>query len=102
MSSSRRVCLDINSPGFQHGWFSLSKEEAEELRGSLRLIHHMTWDQVYHSKGLHWEAIGGTEGWSGQKLYSIRITRKFRAIVTREKDFMRFLSVHPDHDSAYH
>ena len=38
---------------------------------------------------------------SGGAVASIRITEKFRARVTRDGVFMRFISLHPDHDSAY-
>jgi len=38
----------------------------------------------------------------GDTIASIRVSDKFRARVTRDGVFMRFISLHPDHDSAYH
>lgn len=96
-----RVRLDLNNPVFQKDWFSLPKEEAERLRSALKQIAQMTWDQVYQSKGLHWEEILSKPGPHEQKMYTIRITDKFRAVVYRDQDFIRFLTLHPDHDSAY-
>lgn len=101
MAPFTRARLDLNNPIFQKDWFSLPKEEAERFRSSLKQISQMTWDQVYQSKGLHWEEVTSKLGPNGQKLYTIRITDKFRAVVTRDQDFMRFLTLHPDHDSAY-
>jgi hypothetical protein len=34
-------------------------------------------------------------------VYSIRITQARRAMACREGDFMRFLTIEPDHDSTY-
>lgn len=101
MTFSGTVRLDLNNPVFQKDWLALPKQEAEELRGTLRLISQMSWEQVFRSKGLNWEEIKSRPGPHGQKLYSIRITKKCRAVVHREGDFMRFLTLHSDHDSAY-
>jgi len=38
----------------------------------------------------------------GSSLYSPRVTRKMRATVRREGEYLEFLTFHPDHDSAYH
>lgn len=102
MASPPRVRLDLNNPVFQKDWLALPRDKAEEFRSSLQLLAQMTWEQVYRSKGLHWEEIISKTGPNEQKLYSIRITQKFRAVVYREQDFMRFLTLHPDHNSAYH
>lgn len=31
----------------------------------------------------------------------VRLTQKIRALAYRDGEFMRFISLHPDHDSAY-
>lgn len=71
-------------------------------------INEMTWQQVYATsskgkakRGLNWEALPNQRTASGGTVASIRITDKFRARVTRDGVFMRFISLHPDHDSAY-
>ena len=96
-----RVQLDLNNPEFQQEWFSLEREEAMSVLATLRKIHVLDWQQLYRDKGLHWEAINSRSGPAGKRLYSLRITRSMRAVAYREGDFLRFLSLHPDHDSAY-
>jgi hypothetical protein len=45
--------------------------------------------------------IRSKKGKQGEKLYSLRITQKCRAVAIREGDYLRLLSLHSDHDSAY-
>ena len=97
-----RVLLDLNNPVFQEGWFSLEKEEALAVLATLRKIHGMDWAELYRDRGLRWEAILSRSGPSGQRIYSLRVTRKMRAVAYRDGDFFRFLTLHPDHDSACH
>lgn len=66
----------------------------------LRRLRGMAWSDVYRSPGLRWEKIGRT-GPNGEPLYSLRVTRKVRAVGFRQGDFLRLVSLHPDHDSAY-
>ncbi len=61
----------------------------------------MNWNQIFNNKGLKWEKIHSMTTPASRPLYSIRLSKKFRAVVCREKDFMVFISLHPDHDSAY-
>ncbi|MBY0384103.1 hypothetical protein K2X05_03000, partial [bacterium] len=74
---------------------------------SIKKIEKMTWDQIYKTssknqrRGLNWEPIQGQSTASGKTIASIRISQKFRARVCRDGKFMRFISLHPDHDSAY-
>jgi hypothetical protein len=96
-----RVLLDLNNPEFQQEWFALEREEAMSVLATLRKIHVLDLEQLYRDKGLHWEAINSRSGPAGKRLYSLRITRSVRAVAYRDGDFLRFLSLHPDHDSAY-
>ena len=52
-------------------------------------------------RGLNWEVLPNQKTASGGIIASIRITDKFRVRVTRDAVFMRFISLHPDNDSAY-
>ncbi len=61
----------------------------------------MTWEQLYKDQGLKWELIHFKKGKQGEKLYSLRVTQKCRAVAIREGDYLRLLSLHSDHDSAY-
>src|SRR5271154_3534843 len=96
-----RVLLDLNNPVFQEGWLALERGEALAVLATLRKIHQMEWQQFYRDRGLRWEAILSRQGPGGERIYSLRVTRRVRAIAYREKDFLRLLSLHPDHDSAY-
>ncbi len=96
-----RVLLDLNNPVFQQEWFALERDEAMSVLATLRKIRLLDWDQLYRDKGLHWEAISSRSGPASKRLYSLRITRIMRAVAYREGDFLRFLSLHADHDSAY-
>ncbi len=101
MSASGTVHLDLNSPTFQEQLFSLSKDQQHGVLLTLRKISEMTWIQVYRDSGLRWEAIQSKIGTGQEKLYSIRMGRAFRALCYREGDWLRLVSLHPDHDSAY-
>jgi hypothetical protein len=96
------VLLDLNSPVFQRDLFALEKREQVALLSTLKRIRAMTWRQVYADSGLKWEAIHSRLGPGGQRLYSLRVSQSFRAVAYRDGDWLRLLSLHPDHDSAYH
>jgi len=102
MSESRdRVQLDLNNPVFQRQWFALPKEAQAGVLGTLHKLSDMTWNQLYQDRGLRWEAIQSRTGPHGGRLYSFRISRGFRGLAYRDGPWMRLLSLHPDHDSAY-
>jgi hypothetical protein len=96
-----RVLVDLNNPVFQEVWFALGREEAFAVLATLRKIHQLEWDQLYRDRGLRWEAILSRRGPGGQRIYSLRLTERMRAVAYRDGNFLRFLSLHPDHDSAY-
>ena len=96
-----RVRLDLNNPHFQRQLFELEKVEQRAVFSSLRKILSMTWSQVYEDPGLRWEAILSKKGPHGDRIYSLRLGRAFRAVAYRQEDWLRLLSLHPDHDSAY-
>ena len=95
------VLLDLNNPAFQESWFALEREEALAVLAILRKIQKMEWQQLYRDRGLRWETILSRVGPGGVRIYSLRVTRKVRAVAYRERDFLRLLSIHADHDSAY-
>ena len=94
------IRLDLNNPVFQAQLLDLNKQEAWAVLKTLRLLQRMSWEQIQVSKGLHWELIQSKQGASGERLYSLRISRTCRAVAFREGDWLRLLSLHPDHDSA--
>jgi hypothetical protein len=98
---SGAVRLDLNSDEFQRVLFSLQKAEAFSVLATLRKLSRMSWEQVYRDPGLRWEAIASKVGPAGGRLYSLRIGKGFRAVAYRQDDWLRILSLHPGHKSAY-
>jgi hypothetical protein len=96
-----KVRLDLNNPEFQKEWFGLQKEEFISTKKTLQKLSLMDWNQVYHDRGLKWEKIQSIKTEKGRELYTIRLSKKFRAAVYRHDVFMVFVSLHPDHNSAY-
>ena len=99
--SHQPVRLDLNNPVFQRQLFKLSKNEQRNILNTLRKLADMTWQQVYIDHGLKWEAILSKKGPGGEKLYSFRTGSGFRVVAYRDGLWLRILSLHPDHDSAY-
>jgi hypothetical protein len=56
---------------------------------------------LYRHAGFNWEAIRHIRTRDGAVAYSLRLSQKIRAIAYREGDFLRLISLHPDHGSAY-
>jgi len=94
--------LDLNNPVFQRQLFNLSKNNQRNILNTLRKLANMTWQQVYSDYGLKWEIILSQKGPAGNKLYSFRVGKGFRGVAYRDSLWLRILSLHPDHDSAYH
>ena len=93
---SERIRLDLNFPEFQAQLFDLDKEELKLLFKALKKLSVMTWKEIHADKGLKWEEIKSDKG-----SYSIRLSSKYRAVVTRVGNVMCFKALHPDHDDAY-
>lgn len=95
------IRLDLNNREFQRQWFSLEKEERMAVLQSCVKVARLDWETLYRDKGFHWELIQSRRGADGSRLCSIRITKKMRAVVRRSGEFLEFLTLHVDHDSAY-
>jgi hypothetical protein len=96
------VRLDLNNPVFQAQLFGLQKPERNAAIDTLRKIRLLTWDQLYRDKGLKWEKIISVKPPPDiDAIYSLRITQSRRCTAYRDGDFMRLLTVAPDHDSTY-
>jgi len=93
--------IDLNFPPFQQDLFSLDKTQLAAFVKSVKKINKMDLRQVRQSSGLNLEKIKNLKTSNGKTLYSIRMTKSFRAVICIEDDFIRFISLHPDHDSAY-
>ena len=96
------VRLDLNNPVFQEHLFGLQKPERNVAMDTLRKIRLLSWDQLYRDKGLKWEQIISVKPPPGiDAIYSLRITQSRRCTAYRDGDFMRLLTVAPDHGSTY-
>src|SRR5665647_729024 len=96
------VRLDLNNPVFQANLLDLQKPERNAALDALKKIRQLTWSELYRDTGLKWEKIGSIKPPPGvDAIYSLRITQSRRATAYRDGDFIRLLSVSPDHDSTY-
>lgn len=101
VAGNRRLRLDLNSPEFQLVFFRLPVAELKQVAASLGRLCELDWNTLYRHTGYHWEPIAHLTGPGGAKVYSLRLSQKIRAIGYRDDDFLRLISLHPDHDSAY-
>lgn len=96
------VRLDLNNPVFQAHLLTLQKPERHAALETLNKLRQMTWRQVYQDNGLKWEKIMSVKPPAGvDAIYSLRISQARRATAYREGDFVRFLTIAPDHDATY-
>ncbi len=95
------IRLDLNNPVFQEQWFSLEKQDRIAVLNCCSKLAEREWDAIYRDKGSRWDLIQSRTGPEKERLYSIRITQKIRAVVKRSGDFLEFLTLHVDHDSTY-
>ena len=96
------VQLDLNNEVFQENWLGLDKQERNRVTDTLRKLRQLSWDQVYRDQGLKWEKITSIRPPKGiDAIYTLRITQSRRATAYRDGNFMRLLSIAPDHGAAY-
>ena len=96
-----RVRLDLNSPEFQEVFFRLETAELKQVVASLRRLSELDWAAIHRHTGFQWEAVKHLKAPNGAGVYSLRLSQKVRALAFRDGHFLRFVSLHPDHDSAY-
>ena len=96
------IRLDLNNPVFQENLFGLQKPELNAAIDTLRKIRLLSWGQLYRDNGLKWEKVVSAKPPKGvDAIYSLKITQSRRCTAYRDGDFMRLLTVAPDHDSTY-
>ena len=94
------IALDLNNPEFQANLLALQKNEAWVALKTLRLLQTMDWQQLVLIERPRRELIQSRQGPQGQRLFSLRVSRSCRAVAWLDGDWLRLLSLHPDHDSA--
>jgi hypothetical protein len=96
------IRLDLNNLVFQENLLSLQKSERHAALDTLNKIRQLTWNQLYRDNGLKWEKVVGVKPPTGvAAIYSLRVTQSRRATAFRDGDFIRLLTIAPDHDSTY-
>jgi hypothetical protein len=96
------IRLDLNNPVFQEQLLTLQKLERHAALDTLNKIRQLTWNQLYRDPGIKWEKITSIKPPFGiDAIYSLRISRSRRATAHRDGEFMRLLTIAPDHDAAY-
>lgn len=100
-AAGSRVRLDLNSPELQDVFFRLEVVDLKQVVASLRRLRELDWNTLYRHTGFQWELIEHLKAPNGAKVYSLRLSQRIRAIGFRDGDFLRLISLHPDHDSAY-
>ena len=91
-----KVLLDLNVPNFQSDLFALDASEAKKVFKTLKKLRGLTWNEVFRDRGLNWEKVKSMPG-----KYTIRLSQSYHAVATREGGWMRFVTLHQDHDGAY-
>jgi len=102
------VLVDASYPRFTTALANLRENDQEAILDTIGKIQKMTWDDVYKSssktpgqkRGINYEPIDQQTA-SGRRIATIRASGKIRIRVCRDEQFMRFISIHVDHDSAY-
>ena len=84
--------IDLNFPPFQNDLFSSNKNELAAFIRTARKLVKMDLAQIQKSSGLNLEKIGVMKSPAGKTLYSIRVTRSFRAVLTIDSNYLRFVS----------
>jgi len=96
------VRLDLNNPVFQENLLTLQKPERHAALDTLNKLRQMTYNQVYRDSGLKWEKIVSVKPPTGiDVIYSLCITQARRATAYRDGEFIRLLTIAPDHDNTY-
>jgi hypothetical protein len=99
---ARKLQLDLNNEVFQENWLTLDKPERNRVTDTLRKLRQLTWDQLYRDQGLKWEKVASVKPPQGiDAIYTLRITQSRRATAYRDGNFLRLLTIAPDHDAAY-
>ncbi len=100
-AAGSRIRLDLNSPEFQDVFFRLEADDLKQVVASLRRLRDLDWNGLYRHTGFRWEAIEHLTAPNGAKVHSLRLSQRIRAVAFRDGDFLRLVSLHADHDSAY-
>ena len=96
------IRLDLNNPVFQEQLLALQKIERHADLDTLNKFRQLTRNQLYRDPGIKREKITSIKPPAGiYAVYSLRISSSRRATAHREGEYMRLLTIAPDHDATY-
>lgn len=93
-----RVRLDLNSPEFQDVFLGLPRDDLKQVAASLRRWRDLEWNVLYRHTGFRSESLEHLKAPNGAKVYSLHLSQRIRAVAFRDGEFLRLISLHPDHD----
>jgi hypothetical protein len=99
-AADNRIRLDLNSPEFQDVFFRLAPDDRKQVVSALGRLRELDWHALYRHTGFRWEAIEHLKIGGGAKVYSLRLSQRILAVGLRDGNFLRLISLHPDHDST--
>ena len=82
-------------------WAAQTPPKETDVVASLARLRDLDWNSLYRHTGYNWELIDHVKGPGGAKVYSLPLSQKMRAVGYRNGEYLRLVSLHPDHDSAY-
>lgn len=91
--NDEKVLLDLNCSEFQSRLFDLDINELKKITKTFKKLQSESWNEVFRDQGLKWEAIKSMPG-----KFSIRLSQSYRAVVVRDRNWMRFQYLNQDHD----
>jgi len=96
------IRLDLNNPVFQDQLLTLQKAERHAALDTLNKFRQLTRNQLYRDPGIKREKITSIKPPAGiDAVNSLRISRSRRSTAHREGEYMRLLTIAPDHDATY-
>lgn len=103
-----RVLVDTGYPRFLKALTNLENDDQDAVLDTLEKIQQMTWDDIYKTssktagqkRGINYEPTDQRTA-SGRRIATVRASGKVRIRVCRDEQYMRFISIHVDHASAY-
>lgn len=96
-----KVLLDLSSPQFLDVFFELDAGELGQVIKALKKIRSLDWPTFMRHSGSKWEQIDHITAPNKKPAHSFRLSQKYRALAWRDGNYLRVISLHLDHDSAY-
>ena len=96
-----KLRLDLNKPEFQEQLFAVKKQEHNEVRGTLKNLYQMAWKQAFVDRGPTMGAHALKAGTPRRVALHAPHVPRISCRSLSAVDWMVFLALHPDRESAY-